>query len=629
MPKFLRRGSLCGGVLAGLFGLLSSCGDTSSDTSPKPGPDDGGAAGEPAATGGKSGGSAGHAGSSQGGTATNQAGTTNQAGAPLGEAGSSAGAGTDGGSPGEAGSASVAGAGGGTGEAAGAGGEGTMPASCTDLDGDGYGDGDGCAAGPDCNDDNPLVNPGMLELADDGKDNDCAGGDLKAATGPGYYVNGSDPGCSDAPGALGTKAAPYCSIEMAVVYAYQATAADDATGRSLFVAQGTYPLTVGSPRSVRIYGGYDAADWSYDPAKNVTVIGGSDVLQDVDGFKGWSSWLNVNGKARAVVQGFHIQGGQKPGAPIFAVELNTSGKVELYDNVITAGAGYQTLAVSIVGETKTDPSTSNVWLLNNRISAGTPSDSSNYGVNNLGTAVLWGNQIDMGQGSGKPASFGAAVQNYGAMILVNNVLNGGNFGAAVDASYGFINATANSLPLPGRALVYDNVIFGGRGGVTSVGVSNNAKLTLFNNVLGDRTPGPLALAQKPTSVATALSVGFANTTWVASNDLQQLIYSDEVNPPDAGANRHLFLYADNTAHVVDDLTTLNDCAWTGCSGGSGKNLAVDPGFVGASDFHLAPGSLLLGQGAGLLLAGAHGLWALDVDGQPRPSSQCDIGIDER
>ncbi len=45
------------------------------------------------------------------------------------------------------------------------------------ADGDGYGTGNG-RLGLDCNDRDFLINPGMLELADDSKDNDCAGGDL-------------------------------------------------------------------------------------------------------------------------------------------------------------------------------------------------------------------------------------------------------------------------------------------------------------------------------------------------------------------------------------------------------------------------------------------------------------------
>jgi hypothetical protein len=276
--------------------------------------------------------------------------------------------------------------------------------------------------------------------------------------------------------------------------------------------------------------------------------------------------------ANAVIQGFHIQGGKRPGQPIFAVEIQSSGRVVLYDNVITAGEGWQTVAVSIKGETPTDPSTSDVWLLDNRISAGTPSDSSNYAVNNLGTAVLSGNVIDMGQG--KAGSFGAAVQNYGVMRLVGNVLNGGSYGTAVDSSYGFINAKADGLPEPGVARAELNLIFGGAGKSYSIGVLNAAELSMLGNVIGDRTPGPLAFSQKPAVLATALSTGFAATTTLESNQLFQLLYSDEVSPPDAGANRHLFVYADQATHYVETIDEVNACGWTGCGSGTAYNTAA-------------------------------------------------------
>ncbi|MDY0060757.1 MAG: MopE-related protein [Myxococcota bacterium] len=46
--------------------------------------------------------------------------------------------------------------------------------ACVDEDGDGYGVGEGCE-GPDCNDDNRNVNPGKAEVCDNDRDDDCDG----------------------------------------------------------------------------------------------------------------------------------------------------------------------------------------------------------------------------------------------------------------------------------------------------------------------------------------------------------------------------------------------------------------------------------------------------------------------
>jgi len=174
------------------------------------------------------------------------------------------------------------------------------------------------------------------------------------------------------------------------------------------------------------------------------------------------------------------------------------------------------------------------------------------------------------------------------------------------------------------------VVFGGLGSAFSIGVgSDDTDVTLINNVIGDRTPGPLTFAQRPTTLAVPVSTGFTGETVLQNNDLFQLIYTDEVNPPNAGANRHLLGYLDLAppARWVDDLAEVNAGQWnTSALDGVDHNLAVDPGFVGGGDFHLANTSALRAMAVAPPLTAAGGLANIDIDGVVRTHSEWNIGI---
>ena len=84
---------------------------------------------------------------------------------------------------------------------------------CSDVDGDGYFAEASCGTPVDCNDNNPTIYPGAPEIAGDGIDQDCDGQDLQLCTdadGDGFFVEascGTPVDCDDtnpavAPGAM-------------------------------------------------------------------------------------------------------------------------------------------------------------------------------------------------------------------------------------------------------------------------------------------------------------------------------------------------------------------------------------------------------------------------------------------
>jgi hypothetical protein len=129
-------------------------------------------------------------------------------------------------------------------------------ASTGDADGDLFAAQGTDGSTVDCDDANPLVNPGIGELPDDGLDNDCGGdGDLVLDESTGVFVVnrlGLEVPCSDT--GAGTRDEPYCTMQTALAAAAQA-------GKVVFASDGATCVGV-CASEVSIHGGYDETTWT-------------------------------------------------------------------------------------------------------------------------------------------------------------------------------------------------------------------------------------------------------------------------------------------------------------------------------------------------------------------------------
>jgi len=116
---------------------------------------------------------------------------------------------------------------------------------CADKDDDGVTD---CAG--DCDDGDPAVYPGALELCGDGIDNDCSGDaetNIECPMGLGTYVSAS----TGTQTGLGTRSDPVASIAKGIQNAVAL-----GNGQPVFVAGGRYSEKIALVEGVSLQGGY-------------------------------------------------------------------------------------------------------------------------------------------------------------------------------------------------------------------------------------------------------------------------------------------------------------------------------------------------------------------------------------
>jgi hypothetical protein len=195
---------------------------------------------------------------------------------------------------------------------------------CVDRDEDG----DGISAcDGDCDDANPLVNPGTMELCDDGLDNDCDASTPDACSERRAVYVSQRVGADTNPG---TRDRPVASITRGI-----AIARDLGVPQSVIVGGGLYVEDVTLVDRVSLRGGFRCAsdalcDWAFDP------IAAESTIQNID-----SDGIVADATVReeTVVEDFRILGWEPSATEREEIAGFTllGGAPTIRDNVIEVG----------------------------------------------------------------------------------------------------------------------------------------------------------------------------------------------------------------------------------------------------------------------------------------------------
>jgi hypothetical protein len=525
--------------------------------------------------------------------------------------------------------------------------------TCIDADGDGaY---IGCTSyaqrrGPDCNDGDVLVWPGMAELPADGKDNDCAGdGDLRPLNGTGIFVS---PSGSDS--AAGTRTAPKRTLAAALTAA--------GPGGRVYAAGGNYTASGDPPLrpSASIFGGFQPGNWDVrNPGTYVTRIGVAvqpevDRSVVIDGLSietTGSYYIPVLAQStqlvlsRCYVTGIktvtQVDGGTliavantitqvtSSSEPFVAIDSIVGGRLTAIGNTVLApGSALATTATGISVRGRSRARVANNFV---DVSAG-GSTGTHTGilVAGLSAAEIERNQVSVEAAT----SVGLQSTDGNFLVIRGNTFRNGD--ERFTTSHGLLLG-------PDVALVVGNV-FIARGtrhyvAVAIEGASSDfGHLELVGNVIAPpvtRTAVGVLIGSyaQLTAVNNVIELASPGHAVQISGGEVELYHNDLVAPQ--GCLLAGLRYDGDCSLDAADVNRV----------GAG-NVSVPPGFVDAAngDYHLRADSPIIGRGYDVV-NGHHGgeidrssgplsislraasLAARDVDGQSR-TGRWDIGLDE-
>jgi hypothetical protein len=396
-----------------------------------------------------------------------------------------------------------------------------------------------------------------------------------------------------------------------------------AVGDEVLVAEGVYTetITIGSPQTVTLRGGYESIGWTRDIAAHVTTINGNGTDAPV---------VRIQPDRNVVIEGFTVRGGAHTSDNGGGFFINNATVVisgtTIRDNTTAWDGG----GINIEGSNPT------VTVINSALISNTAARSGGGLRNWFSTNTVLDNvlvQGNLAQGTSGGAGGGGIMANVivisNSQILSNTAFDeGGGFSGNrltlfnSIVSYNTVSQTtfsvdgagllvrSGSLDLKQSRVSYNWINTGGFNSGSSV-VAGNSNVTIDrSSFIGN---------QAPTSVLVLYSSPFTLTNILVAGNSSTGIRSDEVpltgtiwNATIAGnaemgvniscGNVHVtntVLWGNNASdlncHDASNLTLAYSDVGTGITSGTG-NLSIDPKFIGAGNYHLKVGSPVVDKG---------------------------------